>query len=76
MKKRIVIASIMGLILALAMGVPAMANHTPQDTHHHHIHLPNGNCIDIVSLHTAMERVMERNQSPLDFDHAWQSPCP
>ncbi len=55
MKKRIVIASILGLVMAMAMGVPAMAKHTPQETHHHHIILPNGNCVEAPAIHRAAQ---------------------
>ncbi len=66
MKKRIVIASIMGLILALAMGSTALANHTPRDTHHHHIILPNGDCLDIVAIHKAgvKSSVLQHGECP------------
>ncbi len=56
MKKRIVIASIMGLILALAMGSTALASHPRQNHaggHHHRIILPNGNCVDAPADHKA-----------------------
>ncbi len=53
MKKRIVIGALLGLILALAVAAPALANHTPRDTHHHHIILPDGTCLDIVAIHKA-----------------------
>lgn len=76
MKKRIVIASILGLVMAMAMSVPAMAAHPDGGHHAHHIHHPNGNCIEIASLHSAINRVIEVNQSPLNFDHYWESGCP
>ncbi len=59
MKKRMVIASLLGLILVLAMSVPAMARHTPQNSHHHHLVLPNGTCLDIVSVHTGMDHAKD-----------------
>ncbi len=70
MKKRILLALVLGLILALAMGAPALAEHNPtRDHHHHHIHLPNENCVDVPATHKA------GGKSPA-LDHAWQSPCP
>lgn len=62
MKKRIVIASILGLILALAMGVPAMAiSSHPPGSHHHHIHLPNGTCLEITSKHSGFKHADDSN---------------
>ncbi len=72
--KKLIIASIMGLILALAMGVPALASHPP-GSHHHHIHLPNGTCLDIVSKHDGMKRA-DDSSAAVVFHHAFQHSCP
>jgi hypothetical protein len=67
MKKRIVIASILGLVMALAMGVPAMASHPP-DTHHHHIVLPNGKCLDLTALHEGFKHA-DDTPAAVEFYH-------
>ncbi len=74
MKKRIVIVSLLALILTLAMGGTALASHPPE-THHHHIHLPNGTCLDIVSKHDGMKRADDSNAA-VEFHHAFQHSCP
>lgn len=68
MKKKIVIASILGLVMMLAMSVPAMATHDPQDSkpdawkhHHHSITLPNGDCLNIPAYHTAFNNAEKQN---------------
>ncbi len=52
MKKKLILGSIIGLVLALAMGSTALAHH-PASPHHHHINLPNGDCLDLPATHTA-----------------------
>ncbi len=69
MKKKLILASLLGLILVLAMGAPAMARHTPRDTHHHHIILPNGTCLDIVSVHDGMKHADDQTVSAVVFHH-------
>ncbi len=69
MKKRMVIASILGLILALAMGAPALARHTPQNSHHHHLVLPTGRCLDIVSVHDGMSHADNQTVSRVEIYH-------
>ncbi len=69
MKKRMVIASLLGLILVLAMSVPAMARHTPQNSHHHHLVLPNGRCLDIVSVHDGMSHADDQTVSRVGIFH-------
>jgi len=72
MKKRIVIGSLLGLIMALAMGVPAMASHPP-DTHHHHILLPNGKCLEITALHDGFRNADNQNgNAAVEFHHDYQ----
>ncbi len=74
MKKRIIIGSLLGLILALAVSVPAMADHPP-GTHHHHIALPNGTCLHLTALHDGFSRADNQTVSAVTFYHG-SGPCP
>ncbi len=72
--KKLVIASVMGLILAMAMSVPALADHPPE-SHHHHIHLPNGKCLSITSLHEGMKRA-DQTPAAVEIHHGFRHSCP
>jgi hypothetical protein len=72
MKKKIVIGSLLGLILALAMAAPAMAHH-PAATHHHHIVLPNGKCVTPPATHGSFGNADDQNgNAAVVFHHDYQ----